>query len=659
MRRRITFLSSLQAQNLYFNHQFRFLSIPIEPSSLIEHVPKTLKSQKRIHVETSSESVRRDIYRCNLRISSLGRRGDIAGARALFDQMHHRDVVTYAAMINFYLKNDDLPQAESLFKRIPGRNVVAESSMIDGLAKAGRIDEARRLFDKMEVRNVFTWTILLSGYCLAGQVENARKVFDKMPEKNVISWTTMVLGYARNGFLSDARIMFDQMPARNTVAWTAMIKAYVEEDRIEEAGKLFEEMPQPNLYSWNIMIKGYLNCRRVDRAISFFNSMPERNPITWTTMVSGLADNGMIEDAQKLFDQMPTRDIASWNAIITAYSSNSQMDMAQNLFESMPERNIMSWNAMIDGYAKNGSHHEALFILILMLRSSVEPTEFSLTSLLAKCDSLAIGMNMHDLAIKLSFVFDTCLSNALVIMYSRNGELSDSWLAFTELKAKDFVSWSSMILAFANHGCGLHALEAFAKMLRCGTQPDSVTFIGLLSACSHAGLVEKGRRIFDSMMRGYGVEPKAEHYCCLIDILRRADRVDEASLVLSRVPECERDSAVLGTIVGAACKAHGGIVEDLIELEPLGSGAFVSLANGYASMGRWSDAARVRKMMRERKVEKVAGFSQIDLGFRGSHVFFSADRAHSQQEEIYEMLQESLLPQMKDMLCCRQVLFSS
>ncbi|KAH0453441.1 hypothetical protein IEQ34_017765 [Dendrobium chrysotoxum] len=655
----ISLLPSPQAQNLNLNGRFRTFSGLAEPISHSKPIIETIQAQKRFHVQM--EAGRRDIYGCNLRISSLGRRGDINGARVLFDQMPQRDVVTYASMINLYLKNGDFPQAEELFKKIPERNVVTESAMIHGLAKVGRIDEARRLFDRMPVRNVFTWTILLSGYWLAGRVEEAQKVFDEMPEKNVVSWTTMVLGYARNGFLSDARTLFDRMPERNTVAWTAMIKAYVEEGEIEEAGQVFDKMPQRNLYSWNIMIKGYLHCRQIFRAISLFDSMPRKNAVTWTTMISGLADNEMIDEARMLFDQMPTRDIASWNAMITAYASNSQIDIARDLFDLMPEKNIVSWNAMIDGYCKNGSHYEALLILLLMLRSPVKPNEASLTSLLAGCDSMAVGMKVHALATKLSFVLDSCLSNALVIMYSKNGDLSSSWLAFNELESKDFVSWTSMILAFANHGCGLYALKAFAKMLSYGAQPDSVTFIGVLSACNHAGLVEKGRKVFDSMTRGYGLKPKAEHYCCLVDILGRAGRISEASSVLSQVPESERDSAVLGAMLGA-CKVHGEvekvsqIAEDLIELEPSSSGTFVSLANSYASRGKWNDVARVRKMMREQRVEKVPGFSQIDLKMR-SHVFFAADRVHSQHEEIYEMLEEVLLPQMKDL--CREELLSS
>ncbi|PKA55834.1 Pentatricopeptide repeat-containing protein [Apostasia shenzhenica] len=594
-----------------------------------------------------------DIYGCNLRISVVGKHGDIDQARALFDQMPRRDVITFASMIDFYLKNSDLAKAQALFRRIPERNVVVDSAMIDGFFKNGMVAEAQKLFDEMPVRNVFTWTSMVSGYCRIGRVEDARRIFDEMPEKNVVSWTTMLSGYARNGLLSEARELFDQMPERSVVAWTAMIKSYVDEGMLDEASELFDKMPHRNLYSWNIMLLGYLSCRQASKAISMFSSMPQRNAISWTTMVTGLAENDMIDNARELFDQMPRKDIAAWNAMVTSYINKNQMDIAHNLFEQMPERNAVSWNALIDGYVKNGLREEAFRVARLMLRSSVKPDKKTLTSLLSGAEGMTEVIQLHAFAVKLGCGFETSLSNCLVTSYSKSGDLGSSFLAFKELRAKDLVSWTSLILAFANHGCGHQALQAFALMLRNGAQPDAVTFIGVLSACSHTGLVDKGIKIFKSMKRSYELEPKSQHYCCLIDILGRAGRIGEAIHVLNKIPLSEKDSAVLSAMLGA-CKVHGEIqtarrmVEEIIDIDPNSSGTFVLLANAYATRGEWFEVSRVRKLMREMRVEKLPGFSQIDVKMR-SHVFFSADRVHSQQEEVYEMLEEVLLPQMKDL----------
>lgn len=590
-------------------------------------------------------------------LSAVGRSRGVDEARALFDWMPQRDVVTYASMITLYLHSGDLPQAEALFWRAPARNVVLESSMIDGYVKAGRIDEAQKIFDAMPDRNVVSWTTLVSGYCRVGRIDEARRLFDQMPERNVVSWTTMVSGYARNGMLTEARELFDRMPEKNVVSWTAMIRGCVENGRISEARELFDRMPYRNVYSWNVIISGYLDGKQATEAMDLFQLMPRRNAVSWTVMVTGLARNGLMEKARELFDMMPKRDTAAWNAIITAYKEEGRMSDVQELFDSMPERNVVTWNAVIDGYARNGYREEASRLFLIMLRSPVKQNETTLTSVLGMCQSTAEVKQIHGQASKIGYERDTSLVNALVTMYSRSGDLGSAWLAFKGLVAKDVVSWTSMILACSNHGHGDHALEVFAQMLRHGAKPDGVTFVGVLSACSHVGLVDKGKRIFDSMSRAYGSQPKSEHYSCLVDLLGRAGLIEEAKEVVGEMPRGEVDEAVLGALLGA-CMLHEKKIdvathvgEELIELHPSGSGGYVLLANVFATHGRWNDVARVRKMMREKKVKKVPGFSQIEINMR-IHVFYVGDRSHPRAKEIYGMLEELLLPQMKEMLEC-------
>lgn len=590
-------------------------------------------------------------YDFNQRLAALGRRGNIEEARKLFDHMPQRDLITYSTMISLYLKNGDFPKAELLFNRLPERNVIVDSAMIDGFSKAGRIDNARKLFDAMPSRNVFSWTSLLSGYCRVGRITEARKVFGEMPVRNVFAWTTMVLGYARNGRLDEARELFDRMPERNVVSWTAMVKVLVESGRIDEAREVFDRMPNRNAYSWNVMISGYLDAGKVGQAIELFELMPERNTVSWTAMVTGLARNGCVERARKFFDRMSRKDIASWNAMITAYGEKGLVNNARELFDMMVERNAVTWNAMIDGYGKIGLREEALKLFLLMLRSPVKPNVTTLTSVLVTQQLVQEVMAIHGRAILLGFEFDTSFVNALVTMYSRSGDLGSTRLAFEELKAKDVVSWTSMILAYSYHGCSSHALQAFARMLRYGVKPDRVTFVGVLSACSHCGLVKKGQMVFDSMSQAFGLEQQAEHYSCLVDLLGRAGKVEEAKAVVSRMQPKDRDKGVLGALLGA-CRVHDDIDvaskvgEELIRLDQAGSGGYVLLANAYASRGMWSDAARVRKMMKERRVEKVPGISSIEVKMR-SHVFCVGDRVHPQADEIYAMLDEVLVPQMK------------
>ncbi|OAY79327.1 Pentatricopeptide repeat-containing protein [Ananas comosus] len=571
----------------------------------------------------------------------------------VFDETPQRDLFSCSAVINLHLKNGDLARAESLFRRLPVRNVVVESMMVDGYVKAGEIEAAKRLFDEMGERNVVAWTCMVSGYCSAGRVEEARRLFDEMPARNVVSWTTMVLGYARNGRLSDARELFDRMPERNVVAWTAMIKGYVENGETEWARKLFDQMPHRNLYSWNVMISAYLGSKQVKEAIELFEEMPYRNAVSWTTMVSGLAQNGFIGKAREFFDLMPKKDTAAWNAMITAYTNEGLVNEARELFDIMPKQNLVTWNAMIDGYAKNECKEEASRLFSVMLHASLRPNETTLTSILMTCRSAIEIGQIHGLASKIGFQSETSLGNALVTMYSRSGDLSSSWLAFKRLNCKDLFSWTSIILSFADHGCGNYALQVFAQMLRQGFKPDEITFVGVLSACSHVGLVEKGKKIFEAINGTYGLEPMAQHYTGIVDLLGRAGLVEEAKKVVDTMPVKMQDEAVLGALLGA-CKVHNEIEvarevgEKLIGLGSLGSGGYTLLANLYASHGNWNDVARVRRTMKERNVKKVAGYSCVEVKME-NHVFFARDQMHQQAKEVYEMLKEMLLPQMKDL----------
>ncbi|XP_042490209.1 pentatricopeptide repeat-containing protein At4g02750-like [Macadamia integrifolia] len=609
-------------------------------------------------MDYNPKSVDSDIYNCNLKITRLGRQKKVEEARQVFAEMPHRDIVSYTSMITVYLKIRDLYKAEELFRTMPGRSIVADSAMIDGYVKANRIDDARGIFDRMPDRNVFSWTSLISGYLSIGRIEEARWFFNQMPVRNTVALTTMVLGYARNGLINDARDTFDKMPDKSVVSWTVMIKSYVEDCQIDEARKLFNEMPRRNLYSWNIMVLGYLDAGRVSDAIELFKLMPQRNAISWTTVVAGLAQNGLIENARQYFDQMPKKDIAAWNAMITAYADDGLMSEAEELFNLMPERNIVTWNSIIDGYARNGTKHESLKHLVLMLRAGSRPNEITATSILTACAGVVETVQAHTLIILLGFEDDTLLTNSLVTMYSRSGDIGSAKMAFENLRAKDSVSWSAMILAYSNHGYGRNALEVFARMLRSGARPDEITFVGVLSACNHAGLVDKGLQLFYTISRAYGLEPTAEHYSCIVDLLGRAGKVDEAFSIVSQMPQGKWDGATLGALL-SACKLHGNVAvanrvgEALIELEPTSSGGYVLLASVYAAHEKWSDFAIVRKKMKERKVSKVPGFSQIEVKNR-THVFFVGDRSHPQVKEIYALLKEILLPQMIDMGYCKR-----
>ncbi|WVZ61298.1 hypothetical protein U9M48_011199 [Paspalum notatum var. saurae] len=563
-----------------------------------------------------------------------------------------QDAASYAAMVDRHLKQRDLPRAEALFRAAPAtaRGLRLDTVMLGGYVRAGRVDRARELFDGMPERNVVAWTSMVTGYCRAGRVHEARQLFDVMPARNVVSWTAMVQGYASNGMLGEARELFDRMPSRNVVAWTVMVKAYVDGGQIQEAWELFDRMPERNSYSWNAMISGFLGAGMVDEAVELFESMPRRNVVSWTTMVTGLAKNGFACRARDFFDMMPTKDTAAWNAMITAHANDGQLNEARRLFDSTLAKDLVTWNTIIEAYTKNGHKDEALNIFLQMRRSGVSPSVSTLISILVTSESTMEVKQIHGMIVALGLLSETSLGNALLAMYSRSGDLLSAWLAFKRLEEKDTITWTSVMQAFANHGCGYNALQGFAQMLRHGYKPSSTTFTAVLSACSHAGLVEKGRDIFKSIYHVYGVEPTIEHCSCLVDLLGRAGYVRGAKEIVDGMQQCMRDEAILGTLLGA-CMMHNDVEvarevgKDLARFDPSGSGGYTLLANVFAAHGMRDETANVWKIMRGSSMKRTPGFSQIEVNLR-NHVFYSGDQEHPQHTEIYEMLNDTLVPQM-------------
>ncbi|GAY35460.1 hypothetical protein CUMW_016470 [Citrus unshiu] len=411
-----------------------------------------------------------------------------------------------------------------------------------------------------------------------------------MSQPDPVSCASMITVFLRNHDLPKAEALFRAMPEsqRNIVAESAMIDGYVKAGRVDEARKVFDEIYEGNVYSWTSLISGYFKARQVDEG--------------------RLERNAMTKLASEYFVQMPNKGIVAWNAMITAYVDAGNMAQASELFNLMPQRNVLTWNAMIDRYARNGPEGAAMKLLNLMFQSRFMPNETTRTSILTSCEGMLENMLAHALAIRLG-------------------------LAFERLEAKDAVSWTAMILAYSNHGHGYQVFCLFARMLKSGTKPDEITFVGVLSACSHAGLVEKGRKFFNLMSRAYG-------------------QVEEAMRVVSKMPPLERDHVVLGALLGA-CRLHGDvrmavyIGERLIELQPSSSGAYVLSANVHAARGEWDEFAQVRKKM-ERRGKKVASFSQIEVKGK-DHVFFVGDRSHPKVTEIYGLLRETLLAPMREM----------
>eukprot|EP01018_Ginkgo_biloba_P030680 Gb_05647 [translate_table: standard] len=485
-----------------------------------------------------------------------------------------------------------------------------------------------------------------------GQKPNVQLGGQSSGHEHLTSCNALITRYAKHGKIDIARQVFERMSQRDVVSWTAIVSGYAQNGKVEEARRLFDEMPERNVISWTAMVAGYAQNGRIDDARQLFDKMPRRNVVSWNAMIAGYAQNSRLEDARQLFDKMPERDVASWNSMIAGYVQNERIEDARQLFDRMPRRNVVSWTAIITGYMQSGLGEEALTIFSQMQQTGIKPEQATFTSILNACASLAAleqGKQLHDYIIKVGFHSDIFVGSALISMYAKCGCISNARQTFDNIPERDVVSWNAMLAGYGQHGCGNEALQIFEEMHRAGMKPNDVTFIGILSACSHAGLVDEGLHYFDSMIQDHCITPRAEHYACVIDLLGRAGHLEKAKDFVNNAT-CEPNSSMWGALLGA-CRIHGNMelgklaAERLFELEPENAGRYMLLSNIYAADGRWDDVAKVRLMMRNRGLKKQPGCSWIEVRNR-VHVFLVGDRSHAQAEEIYSTL-ESLDMQMK------------
>lgn len=460
----------------------------------------------------------------------------------------------------------------------------------------------------------------------SGNLTYALKVFDTIPRPDAFIYNTIIRGHLQSEFVTNNCILlFSQMLEKsitpNKFTFPSVIRVCCVQNAIEEGKQVHAHVLksgfETDTYSQNNLIHMYVNCQ-------------------------------CLEEARRVFDKLPLRDVVSWTTLISGYSQWGFLDDAFEVFESMPEKNSASWNAMIAAYVQNNHFHEAFSLFNRMREENVALDKFVAASMLSACTGLGAleqGEWVHEYIKKSRIDIDSKLATTIIHMYCRCGCLAKALEVFNKLPFKGISSWNCMIGGFAMHGKGENAIELFKRMEREMVQPDHITFVNLLGACAHSGLIEEGRRYFHYMTKICNIEPKMEHFGCMVDLLGRAGLLDDAIELINKMP-MKPDAGVLGALLGA-CKIHENIElgekigKKVIELEPQNSGRYVILANLYAKFGRWEDVANMRKLMNDRGVNKAPGFSMIELEGVVNE-FIAGGMAHPQAKEIYAKVDEML-----------------
>ena len=564
----------------------------------------------------------------------------------------------------------------------------------------GNLHYAERIFNYIDIPGLFIYNLVIKAFTKNGSFRKAVLLFRQLREEGLspdnftypfVFKAIGCLGEVREGekvygFVVKSGLEFD------TYVCNSLMDMYAEVGRVQNLRQVFEEMPQRDVVSWNVLISGYVKCRRYEDAVDVFRRMQQQSSLrpNEATVVSTLSacialkmlelgkeihryvreqlgftikignalvdmycKCGHLSIAREIFNDMPIKTVICWTSMVSGYVNCGQLDEARELFERSPVRDVVLWTAMINGYVQFNRFDDAVALFREMQIKRVSPDRFTLVALLTGCAQLGTleqGKWIHGYMDENKIMIDAVVGTALIEMYAKCGFIEKSLEIFNGLKEKDTASWTSIICGLAMNGKTSKALELFAEMVQTGVKPDDITFIGVLSACSHGGLVEEGRKHFRSMTAVYQIEPKLEHYGCLIDLLGRAGQLDEAEELIEKSPNVNNE--VIVPLYGAllsACRTHGNVemgervAKRLVGIESGDSSVHTLLANIYASADRWEDVTKVRRKMKDLGVKKVPGCSSVEVNGI-VHEFLVGDASHPEMREIYSMLDSIAKP---------------
>ena len=365
-----------------------------------------------------------------------------------------------------------------------------------------------------------------------------------------------------------------------------------------------------------------------------------------STLITMYSNCGSMELAQQLFDKMKPKTLVASTSMITGYSKIAKIEAARAIFDQMIEKDLVSWSAMINCYAESDWPQEALKLFNDMQVSGIIPDQVTMLSVISACAQLGAldqAKRIHIFTDKNGFGNVLSVNNALIDMYAKCGNIEEARRVFDKMPRRNVISWTSLITGYAMHGDANNALELFGQMKAERIEPNGVTFVGVLYACSHGGLVNEGRQIFASMKEDYNIKPMHEHYGCMVDLYGRANLFREAMELIESMP-LPPNVVVWGSLL-SACRVHGEVelgefaAKQLLVLDPDHDGAHVLLSNIYAKERRWRDVGEVRKFMKNRGIAKEKGCSRIELDGE-IHEFLMFDKTHKQVDEIYEKLDD-------------------
>lgn len=603
--------------------------------SLIHYIEKcrTMDQIKQVHAQIIAQNLTHH----NLTVGKLigfcavGDNGDLGYGQLVFDKVDERNRFMYNSLIRGYSNTDDPMKAVFLFKDMIDKGVSANEFTLPFVLKACGslllywvVLVVHCYAVKLGINSqVYVQNGLIHVYVVCGFVSDARKVFDEISDRSLVSWNSMVAGYSKMGWCKDAFLLFNEMRELGLECDVFCLASLL--SVCAQSG----ELCLGRFVHLYMVVTGV----RIDLVL--------RN-----ALLDMYAKCGDLDSARKVFDRIAEKNVVSWTSMVSAYAKHRFVESARETFDQMPVKNVVSWNSMISCYVKEGCWKEALDLFHRMCESGEAPDEATFVSILSACGQvgdLVMGKQVHDYILSKSITPSVAVSNALIDMYSKCGSLATAIDIFNQMSDKDTVSWNVAIAAFAMHGCGVKAVKLFEEMQASRIRPDKFTFMGLLSACSHSGLLDEGLHFFEQMTSFFAVSHQIEHYACMVDILGRGGLLEEAVRLIGRMP-LKPDIVIWGALLGA-CRIHANIeiaklvLKQILELEPNSSGIYTLLSNLFYESDRLQDVKNIRKLMNDSGIVKCKAISSLELD---GHVyeFMVDEKRHENSDCIYTLLDQ-------------------
>ncbi|XAR50765.1 hypothetical protein NMG60_11005187 [Bertholletia excelsa] len=633
----------------------------------------------------------------------------IEDARSLFDKMPHRDGVLWNVMLNGYVKFGDSDNVIGLFREMRYSGTWPNSvtfACVLSVCASGQMIKLGTQFHGLVVRcgletDPPVANTLITMYAKCRCLSDAHSLFDDLPCTDSVTWNGMIGGYVQNGFMCEGLNFFREMISAgfkpDSITFVSLLPSISESENLYHGKEIHGYILRHGV-SWDVFLKSalidvYFKCRDVEMASNLFLHSTMIDIVICSVMISGYVLNGMNFNALAIFRRLlcvkmrpnavtlasvlPAcaglvalrlgKELHGYilkngleqrcyvgSAVLDMYAKCGRLDLAHQIFTRMSEKDAVCWNSLITSCSQNGKPEDAIQLFQQMGTVGVKYDCVSISAVLSACANLPAlhyGKEIHGFMIKSTLTSDLFAQSVLIDMYAKSGHLNLASRVFNRMQEKNEVSWNSIIAAYGNHGCLNDALELFHKMMDEGFQPDHVTFLALISAYGHAGLVDEGNYFFRRMTEEFGITARMEHYACSVDLFARAGRLNEAFEIIRTMP-FDPDASIWGTLLGA-CRVHGNVElaelasEHLFELDPQNSGYYVLLSNLQADAGKWDSVLKTRSMMRKRKVQKIPGYSWIEVN-NSTHMFVAADTSHEKSAEIYLFLNSLLLELRKE-----------